>query len=131
MWEVDETLSLKTRLLRDQIQKGIHKLLVPDLFPNEVANALLVAERRGRILAGQAVLFFADMLTTLPVVFPSLPDYSARALDIASKSAASVYDCLYVALAEQEACEFVTADDKLLRNLQPQFAFIKHLSTYP
>lgn len=40
-----------------------------------------------------------------------------------------VYDCLYVALAERAKCDFVTADDKLVKKLQPQFPFIKHLST--
>ena len=36
-----------------------------------------------------------------------------------------------VALAEREKCDFVTADDKLVNALQPQFSFIKHLSTLP
>jgi predicted nucleic acid-binding protein len=27
-----------------------------------------------------------------------------------------VYDCLYVALAEREGCEFLTSDDKVLKN---------------
>ena len=31
----------------------------------------------------------------------------------------SVARCLYIALAEREHCELVTADDKLLRNVQP------------
>jgi len=42
-----------------------------------------------------------------------------------------VYDCLYVALAEREGCEFVTADDRLVRNLQARFPFIVSLSTLP
>jgi predicted nucleic acid-binding protein len=42
-----------------------------------------------------------------------------------------VYDCLYVALAEREDCEFVTADDKLVRRLQPHFPFIVALAALP
>jgi predicted nucleic acid-binding protein len=131
MWEVDEPSSVKAQLLRGDFQNGVHDLLAPDLFPNEVANALIVAERRARIFPGQAVLLFADLLTTLPVIFPSLPDHSTRALEIASTTVASVYDCLYVSLAEHQACEFVTGDDKLVKNLQARFPFIKHLSTFP
>ncbi len=41
------------------------------------------------------------------------------------------YDCLYVAMAEREQCELVTADDKLVRNLQPQFPFIASLVSLP
>jgi predicted nucleic acid-binding protein len=39
-----------------------------------------------------------------------------------------VYDCLYVALAEQEKCEFVTADDKLFKNLGKQFSVVQLVS---
>jgi len=131
MWEVPELFSTQAQLLRDDFQNAIHDLLAPDLFPNEIANALIVAERRARILPGQAILFFTDLLITLPTIYPSIPDLSTRALDIASKTAASVYDCLYIALAEQERCELVTADDKLVKMLQSQFPFIKHISTFP
>jgi len=42
-----------------------------------------------------------------------------------------VYDCLYVALAEREGCELITADDKLVKNLQPHFPFIVPLASLP
>jgi predicted nucleic acid-binding protein len=42
-----------------------------------------------------------------------------------------IYDCLYVALAEREGCELITADDKLIRNLQAQFPFIISLASLP
>jgi predicted nucleic acid-binding protein len=42
-----------------------------------------------------------------------------------------VYDCLYVALAEREGCELLTADQKLLNNLQPLFPFITSLASLP
>jgi predicted nucleic acid-binding protein len=54
-----------------------------------------------------------------------------RALAISSAARIGVYDCLYVALAERENCELVTADDKLVRNLQHQFPFIVSLSALP
>jgi predicted nucleic acid-binding protein len=107
MWEVTEPFSSKALFLRAGFQNGTHDLRAPDLFPTEIANALIVAERRGRILPGQATVFFADLLTTLPTIFPVLPDLSTRALEIASNSTASVYDSLYVALAEREACDLV------------------------
>ncbi len=42
-----------------------------------------------------------------------------------------VYDCLYVALSEQEKCQLVTADDKLVNVLQQTFSQIIHLSALP
>jgi predicted nucleic acid-binding protein len=40
-------------------------------------------------------------------------------------------DCLYVALAEAENCELVTADDKLVKALQAMFPGIVHLGSFP
>jgi predicted nucleic acid-binding protein len=52
-------------------------------------------------------------------------------VNIASQMRVGVYDCLYVALAERENCEMVTADDKLIKNLQPSFPFIVALGSLP
>src|SRR3712207_9161821 len=69
--------------------------------------------------------FFNDTATTeiytlslhdaLPIsaIRPSLPGLLPRAQAIALGTVTSVYDALYVALAEMEQCELVTADDKL------------------
>ena len=54
-----------------------------------------------------------------------------RAVDLSSQTRSAFYDCLYVALAEREGCELVTADDKLVRNLQASFPFIKSLASLP
>jgi hypothetical protein len=54
-----------------------------------------------------------------------------RALSIASRARIGVYDCLYVALAELEGCELVTADTRLLNSLQPTYPFIIPMTTVP
>jgi predicted nucleic acid-binding protein len=40
-----------------------------------------------------------------------------------------VYDCLYVALAEREGYELVTADTRLMNSLLPFYAFIRFLDS--
>ncbi len=67
----------------------------------------------------------------LPALHFVWPDLLPRAHAIAEGTVASVYDCLYVALAEREECELVTADDKLVKNLQATFPFIMSLSSLP
>jgi predicted nucleic acid-binding protein len=42
-----------------------------------------------------------------------------------------VYDCLYIALAEREGCEFLTADDKLVKNLGAQLPYVVSLASLP
>src|SRR5262245_6361840 len=129
-WEVPETDSDKANLLRDDGRNGIHELLAPDFFPLELAHALTRAERQGRIAIGQAQLFWSDAMTTPPILMTSLP-LALRAINISSSIRIGVYDCLYVALAELEKSDFITADDKLVLNVQKQFPFVKHLRTLP
>lgn len=130
-WVVAESDTAKALRLRDDYRKAALELLAPDLFPTEIANAILVAERRGRISPGQGTQLLIDILNTLPLLRPALPNLLPRAYAIAELTQASVYDCLYVALAEQEGCELITADDKLVKNLQPQFPFIVSLTSLP
>jgi predicted nucleic acid-binding protein len=130
-WEVDEPLSDAARQLREDYRNAILELLAPDLSPIEVCSALTVGEGRGRILRGQSTILLADVLTTLPTIQPSLPDLLPRAHAIAASTVVSVYDCLYVALAEREGCEWITADDRLVRNLQAQLPFIVALASLP
>jgi predicted nucleic acid-binding protein len=54
-----------------------------------------------------------------------------RAIEISSAMRVGVYDCIYVALAEREQCQLVTADDKLIKNLQPSFPFIVATASLP
>ena len=129
-WAVTEPNSARARQLRRDFQSGVHDLLAPDFFVVEMANALLVAERRGRLLPGEGSALLADLLLDAPVLHPAI-SFLTRGYDIAHRSKASVYDSLYVALAEREGCELVTADAKLAKNLRAAFPFITLLASLP
>jgi predicted nucleic acid-binding protein len=129
-WVLAEQDDAIARRLRDDFRKGVHELLTPEVFHIEVAHTLTRTERQGRITTGQAVALWTDVMTTPPHFHSSFP-LAVRAIDISSQMRDGVYDCLYVALAEREQCEFVTADDKLVKNLQAKFPFIFELKTLP
>ena len=129
-WVLRETDSDKARQLRAEYQQQIHELLAPDVFPIEVAHALARSERRGIITPAEGPMFLADILASQPNLHPYVP-LLWRAYAIASQARIGVYDCLYVALAEREGCKLVTADDRLVRTLQPTFPFITSLATLP
>ena len=129
-WLVPEVDTPKALRLRDQFTKALLELIAPDFFPVETTHALTRAERQGRILVGQAEIFWADVMTTPPQLEPSSP-LMTRAIQISSQLRIGVYDCLYVALVEREGCDFVTADDKLFRNLKSYFPFIIPLASLP
>ena len=129
-WVLRESDSDRARQLRADSQNQIHELLAPDIFPIEVAHALARSERRGIITPAQGPIFLADILTSQPRLEPYIP-LLWRAYAISSQARIGVYDCLYVALAEQQGCQLVTADDRLVRTLQPTFSFITSLASLP
>jgi len=129
-WVVPEHDTDKALLLRNDFRNAVVELLAPDVFPVELAHALTRAERQGRIVVSEAATFWIDVMRTAPLFCRSI-SLTPRAIEISSQMRIGVYDCLYVALAEQEKCEFVTADDKLVKKLQPAFPFIVPLSSLP
>lgn len=129
-WVLPGPHSAKALRLRADLQNKIHDLIAPETFIGENANGLIKAERQKSIPPGQAVVQYADIMSTAPTFFPFRPHVS-RALAIASTTRAGFYDCLYVSLAEQEQCELATADDRMLKNPQAQFPFIVSLASMP
>jgi predicted nucleic acid-binding protein len=110
---VPETDTPRAVRLRDEFRATVHELVAPDILPPGLAHALMRAERHGRI--NDAVNRLIDVLTTSPILIPYLP-LLLRAANITSTLRAGVYDCLYVALAERDACELVTAEIRFLAN---------------
>lgn len=129
-WVLPEPFCDKARQLRDDYRNLVHELVAPDIFLAEVAHALARAERRKIIPVGDAAKLLADILTTAPLFHP-FRNLLSRGVAIASQMRVGVYDCLYVALAEREHCQFVTADDKLVNNLQAHFPFVIPLAFLP
>src|SRR5215203_1551749 len=89
--------------------------LVPDIFFSEVANAIRKQHREhGQLDAASVRLAIDDLLmigaepVTSPVLLP-------RSLEIALSLNHSIYDGLYLALAERVQTVLVTADMRLVR----------------
>ncbi|MHB1427000.1 MAG: type II toxin-antitoxin system VapC family toxin [Gemmataceae bacterium] len=129
-WVLAEAESTKAIRLRDEYKNGIHELLAPDIFPSEIANGLVSAERQKRIQNGGAAICLNDVLSAAPVLHDSSL-LLIRAMEIALSTKKAVYDCLYLALAESEGCELVTADDQFARGLRATYPFIVSLTALP
>lgn len=119
---VDASIAAKWFLPEDDSQqaeallRGRFRLIAPDLLWTEVANVLWKIARRGSITPAEAAQILREA-SAMPVEImesmPLLPD----ALRIATTADRSVYDSLYVALADRERCAMVTADRKLINAL--------------
>jgi predicted nucleic acid-binding protein len=92
------------------------RAVVPALWPLEVANALLVGERRKRTTEARVVQFLA-LLQSLPI---SLDDETAvrawqETLHLARSNNLSVYDAAYLELAIRRGLALATLDGPLKR----------------
>jgi predicted nucleic acid-binding protein len=129
-WVLPEADSARAIRLRDEYKNGLHELLAPDLFLPEIANALAAAERQGRIKTGESAIFLHDILRAAPALHPT-PPLLLRAMAVAIALRRAVYDCIYIALAEAEGCELVTADEQFARGLRAAYPFIVSLGALP
>jgi predicted nucleic acid-binding protein len=92
--------------------------------------ALPLPSGRGGSGPARRQSFLNDVLSAAPVLRPSLP-LLVRAVEIALSAKRAVYDCIYLALAEAEGCELVTADDQFARGLRTSYPFIVSLAALP
>lgn len=88
--------------------------LVPTIWPLEVANVLVLAERRGRITEAERE-HWLDYARSLPVevITPTLEhilDVNAR---LAVDQRLTVYDAAYLDLALREGLPLASLDDRL------------------
>jgi predicted nucleic acid-binding protein len=107
----DEALHLLTRYVRGEID-----FIVPDVFWAEIANVLWKGARQGRWSRDQAESVAAEMISREFMTVSSRALMPA-ALRIALVHDRSVYDCLYVALAEENGMQMITADERLANAL--------------
>jgi len=54
-----------------------------------------------------------------------------RAIEISLSTRQAVYDWFYIALAEDQGCAMVSADDQLVRKLRLEFPFLIRLVDLP
>ena len=107
------------------------RALAPELILAEVLNAGWSALRRSQITGAQ----FAGMSRSIEQFFDdlaSLGRLAPRAATIARQLDHPVYDCFYLALAEREAVELVTADRRLLGRVHasPWAASVRALDSF-
>jgi predicted nucleic acid-binding protein len=87
-------------------------LLAPDVMPVEVANALWKKVRRGDLAEETLVTALTRLLASDLVLSPTV-SLLLRATRLAVDTAHPVYDCVYLALADQQGATLATADRRL------------------
>jgi predicted nucleic acid-binding protein len=100
----------------DAVRDGMHRsrALVPSLWPLEIANAIVIGERRKRSTPAQTAAWLG-LLAELPIAVDD--ETTARAwsgtLNIARAHDLSAYDASYLELAMRRALPIASLDGKL------------------
>jgi len=92
----------------------IARALVPLIWPLEVANALLMGERRQRSTEAQAAKWLSN-LRSLPIAVDEETNHQAwgDVLSLGRTYGLSAYDAAYLELALRRGLPLATLDDKL------------------
>lgn len=111
-WILDDEATAYTEAVLDQLR--VSGATVPAIWPLEVANALLMAERRQRLTQAQA-LRAIELLSPLPITVED--GQVARAWGpvraLARAHGLSAYDATYLELATREGLPLATLDGRL------------------
>jgi predicted nucleic acid-binding protein len=114
-WCFPEESSPFTEKLLDMLATGA-KALAPAIWPFEVANGLLTAERRKRLTVAQ-VTSVSQRIALLPITVdpPRLQGAFGDILSVARQQQLTEYDAAYLELSLREALPLATLDDQLRR----------------
>ena len=120
-WVIDEEGTDQALALRR------HKLCAPDLIIAECANILWKKVRRGELSAEEAGIAGRLLANADLELLPTRSLMNA-AIEIAIQLDHPAHDCLYLALAEQNHAEFVTADTRLVTKARTLDRFRQRLA---
>ncbi|MBM3295570.1 MAG: type II toxin-antitoxin system VapC family toxin [Candidatus Aminicenantes bacterium] len=131
---IDASIALKWYLADEELGEKALRLLdfdlvTPPLLAYEVANGLVIARRRGRIDPGLVVRGL-EGFHGLGIEMKEISALSERIVSLAEKYRLTAYDASYLALAESEGLEFVTADGDLHQRVKGDLAWVRLLSDF-
>jgi predicted nucleic acid-binding protein len=109
-WFVDEVGTAEALSLRR------HRLYAPDLLGVECANVLWKKVTRKELKPDEALLA-AQLIERADIEFQPTRKLLAKATQLAMELTHPVYDCLYISLAQELGCDFVTADNVLAKRV--------------
>jgi predicted nucleic acid-binding protein len=108
----DETNNYSDTVLDRLIESAA---VVPSIWPLEVVNVLLVAERQKRLSESDSIRFLT-LLSQLPIVVEyERPEMMKELLALARSNNLSSYDASYLDLAMRKGFPIATLDNRLIK----------------
>lgn len=112
-WVLPEVHSDRALSLLDNDQD---EFLVPDFFFSEITNILWKRIQTRELTLESAVEKLMEIQQVDLLIFDSY-NLVAQALGLAAQASQAVYDCVYLALAMNNRCQMITADERFMNAL--------------
>lgn len=129
-WFLPEPYSVEARRILDGYQQGDITFLAPDLIYAEIGNIVWKKQQfQGLAVADAQQILVAFQTVTL--ITTSNMRLLSNAYKLATTYQRTVYDALYLALSQQEQCQFVTADERLVNAVSASFPNVVWLAQWP
>ena len=112
---------------------GDADLIAPQFLLYELPNAILAAVRRQRIGRDRADEAIADFFAlSIPTVGDdaTLSAMLQAAYALGQDAGCTLYDALYLVVAQESGRPLMTADERLLRGLGNKLAYVQWLGDY-
>lgn len=128
----DEQYIDKADLLFSRFNRGEIHLAAPRVITYEVPAVI----KRGAVKAKadeetwRTAIHSFELLESRGLLIIDDSDAKYEAIRLAINYRCFYFDALYLLLAEDLGCPFITADDKLVRALHTQLSYIISLATY-
>ncbi|MGO9268872.1 MAG: type II toxin-antitoxin system VapC family toxin [Terriglobia bacterium] len=112
-WMIDRPVPARASVARQLVISG-ETPVVPVLWNHEVSNAVVMAERRGRLTADQVKTLAGDLEELSDVLeIDPLNVRPTALIETARRTNLTVYDAAYLELALRRRLPLATLDDQL------------------
>lgn len=128
-WFLPEPLRPEGLKLLFAHREGNLVVAAPDFVRLEIGSVLTKRVRRQELTASQARQALAYLDEYSPVLFDTRP-LLASAVELSLQRQQALYDCLYLALALERRCEFVTADQRFHASMRPMYPCVNLLGPF-
>lgn len=112
-WCFDDEASAESAAILNMLAKS--KAIVPAIWPLEVTNVLLMAERKNRI-NNAAISTFIELISALPIAIDQglATLFNTQIFNLMRKHNLSAYDAAYLELALRYSAPIASLDKQLV-----------------
>jgi predicted nucleic acid-binding protein len=128
-WFIPEVDSDIAHQLLARYLQGVDTPIAPDLFITECGNVFWRRCRQGDITPDEATESLADLLTLHVPLVPATRLIQS-AFSLALQHQRTVYDALYLTLAQERNCAVITADERFFNALRAHFPQLQLLRNW-